>query len=254
MSTLPPGVWWAFLTAGLALAVILLALGAALVIYQRRFVALHRRHAAGLLRAQEEERAWVARELHDDVLQRIAVVLLEVDGVRADAARSRAASLRAELEDLAHVVRRVANHLHPAFLEREGLLPALRTLAAETTERSGVALEVIEEPGTALLTATPDQTLVAYRIAQEAVANLVRHSGASAGEVRVRGGTDAFELEITDRGHGFAPEQRWKTGHLGLISMAERAEAAGGRLTVTSQPGEGTAVHLRLPCRGLGPA
>ena len=254
MSALPPGVWWAFLTAGLALAVILLALGAALVIYQRRFVTLHRRHAAGLLRAQEEERAWVARELHDDVLQRIVVVLHEVDGVRTGAAPAGAASLRAELEDLAHVVRRVANHLHPAFLEREGLVPALRSLAAETTERSGVVLEVIEEPGTVPLSVSPDQTLVAFRIAQEAVANLVRHSGASAGEVRVRAGTDAFELEIMDRGRGFAPEQRWKAGHLGLISMAERAQGAGGRLTVTSQPGEGTVVRLRLPCRGAGPA
>jgi signal transduction histidine kinase len=254
MSTLPTGVWWAFLTAGLALAVILLALGAALVIYQRRFVALHRRHAAGLLRAQEEERAWVARELHDDVLQRIAVVLHEVDGVRPGAAGARAASLRAELEDLAHVVRRVANHLHPAFLEREGLVPALRSLAAEMTERSGVALQVVEEPGTVPLSATPDQALVAFRVAQEAVANLVRHSGASAGEVHVRAGPDSFELEITDRGHGFAPEQRWKTGHLGLISMAERAEAAGGRLTVTSLPGDGTVVRLRLPCQGPGPA
>jgi signal transduction histidine kinase len=254
MSTLPPGVWWAFLTAGLALAVILLALGAALVIYQRRFVALHRRHAAGLLRAQEEERAWVARELHDDVLQRIAMVLHEVDGGAAGSAPDRAAPLRAELEDLAVVVRRVASHLHPAFLEREGLVPALRRLVADATERSGVTLEVVEEPGTGPLTVTPGQALVAYRIAQEAVANLVRHSGATAGEMRVRGEKDAFEMEITDRGHGFAPEQRWKTGHLGLISMTERAQAAGGRLTVTSQPGEGTTVHLRLPCRGGDPA
>ncbi len=67
-------------------------------------------------------------------------------------------------------------------------------------------------------------------------------------------GTDAFTLEITDRGRGFAPQQQWKAGHLGLISMAERAQAAGGRLTVTSHPGEGTVVHLRLPCRGAGPA
>jgi signal transduction histidine kinase len=192
----------------------------------------------------------VARELHDDVLQRIAMVLHEVDGGAAGTARTRTAPLRAELEDLALVVRRVANHLHPAFLEREGLVPALRRLVADITERSGVALDVIEEPGTGPLTATPGQALVAYRIAQEAVANVVRHSGASAGAVRVRGGTDAFELEITDRGRGFTSDQRWKPGHLGLISMAERAEAAGGRLTVTSQPREGTAVRLRLPCRG----
>lgn len=250
MPALPSGVWWAFLTAGLALAVILLAFGAALVIYQRRFVALHRRHAAGLLRAQEEERAWVARELHDDVLQRIAVLLHEVDRRAAGRGSEPASPLRVELEDLALVVRRVANHLHPAFLDREGLVPALQHLAADTTARSGVTLSVVEQPGAAPLSAEPDQALVAYRIAQEAVANLVRHSGAAAGEVLVRWGAGELELQVTDRGRGFAPDQRWKVGHLGLISMSERARAAGGRLTVTSQPGDGTVVQLWLPCRG----
>lgn len=250
MSTLPPGVWWAFLTAGLALAVILLALGAALVIYQRRFVALHRRHAAGLLKAQEEERAWVARELHDDVLQRIAMALHELDGDASDAMRSRVAPVRAELEDLALVVRRVANHLHPAFVEREGLVPALQRLATDLGEQSGVVLTVTEDPGAGTLTPAPGQALVAYRIAQEALANLVRHSGAAAGVVRVRGNGDAFELEVSDRGRGFLHAEGPRTGHLGLISMAERARAAGGRLTVTSRPEEGTVVRLRLPCRG----
>ena len=250
MSTIPPGVWWAFLTAGLALAVILLALGAALVIYQRRFVALHRRHAAGLLKAQEEERAWVARELHDDVLQRIAMALHELDGDATDAVRSRVAPVRTELEDLALVVRRVANHLHPAFVEREGLVPALRRLAADLSERSGIALEVHEEMGNGLLTPAPGQALVAYRIAQEALSNLLRHSAATAGAVRVRAGTETFELEVTDRGRGFTVEESWKTGHLGLISMGERARAAGGRLAVTSQPDAGTVIRLRLPYRG----
>lgn len=250
MSALPPGVWWAFLTAGLALAVILLALGAALVLYERRIVALHRRHAAGVLRAHEEERVWVARELHDDVLQRIAMLMHEVDTGEPGTPAARPAALRAELEDLALVVRRMANHLHPAFLEREGLVPALRRLAAEATERSGVTVTIIEEAGGVPLNATSGQALVAYRVAQEAVANLVRHSGAAAGEIRVRSEPGVFELEITDRGRGFGPEQRWKAGHLGLVSMAERARAAGGRLTLTSQPGEGTRVRLRLPCQG----
>jgi signal transduction histidine kinase len=230
--------------------VILLALGAALVIYQRRFVALHRRHAAGLLKAQEEERAWVARELHDDVLQRIAMALHELDGDAPEAERTRVAPVRAELEDLALVVRRVASRLHPAFVEREGLVPALRRLATDLAERSGVSLTVTEDAAPGIPPPDPGQALVAYRVAQEALANLVRHSGAGAGAVRVRGNGDAFELVIVDQGRGFAPADGVKPGHLGLISMAERARAAGGRLTVTSQPDEGTTVRLRLPCRG----
>lgn len=250
MSTLPPAVWWAFLTAGLALAVILLALGAALLIYQRRFVSLHRRHAAGLLQAHEDERAWVARELHDDVLQRIAMVLHELDGDAPAAARGRTAPLRAELEDLALVVRRVANRLHPAFVEREGLVPALRRLAAELSEKSGVALAVEDERGAGAPAPASGQALVAYRIAQEALANLVRHAAATAGTVRVRSRPDAFEVEIADRGRGFDVADGRRPGHLGLISMDERARAAGGALTVSSQPGAGTVVRLRLPCRG----
>jgi two-component system sensor histidine kinase UhpB len=153
------------------------------------------------------------------------------------------------LEDLAQVVRRVANRLHPAFVEREGLVPALRRLAAELGEKSGVALTVTEESGAGAPTPAPGQALVAYRIAQEALANLVRHSGAATGTVRVSGSGDAFELVIADRGRGFAAPHGSKPGHLGLISMAERARAAGGHLTVTSRPEEGTAVRLRLPCR-----
>jgi len=247
MSSLPPAVWWAFLTAGLALAVIVFALGAALLIYQRRIVALHRRHAAGLLRAQEAERSWVARELHDDVLQRLAMVLHELEGNGTNLERMRAAC-RSELEDLALVVRRVANHLHPAFVDREGLVPALRRLAAELADLSGVALHVDEQrAGSATPTPAPGQALVAYRIAQEALNNLIRHAGAPVGQVRVRARDESFEVEITDRGRGFDVEEGWKPGHLGLVSMAERARAAGGRLLVTSEPGAGTVVRLRLP-------
>lgn len=250
MSTLPPAVWWAFLTAGLALAVILLALGAALLVYQRRFVALHRRHAAGLLKAHEEERAWVARELHDDVLQRIAMVLHELDGDAGASGRARTAPLRAELEDLALVVRRVANRLHPALVEREGLVPALRRLATELSEKSGVALAVEDQRAAGAPAPASGQALVAYRIVQEALGNLVRHAGAAAGTVRVRARGDVLELEIADGGRGFDVEDGRAPGHLGLISMDERARAAGGTLTVSSRPGAGTVVRLRLPCRG----
>jgi signal transduction histidine kinase len=241
---LPSSVVWAFLSAGAALGVIVLAFGAALVLYQRRIVALHRAHAAGLLRAQEEERAWVAREVHDDALQRIAILLHELDGA---APAPRADALRAELEDLSGMLRRLAYRLHPAFLEREGLVPALRRLAADLERATGLRAEVIARDGAPRAVA-PAQALVAYRVAQEALNNVVRHAGVAACSVTVATSGDALQLAVADEGRGFAVADRQGAGGLGMISMTERARAAGGHLTIDSQPGGGTTVRLRLPC------
>lgn len=249
MSALPPSVWWAFLSAGLALCVILLAFAAALVINQRRFVALHRNHAERLLRAQEEERAWVAREVHDDALQRIAMLVHELDSWGgAGALSTQVGALRSELEDLSVVLRRLAYRLHPSHIEQEGIVPALRRLVADLRRSSGVQLEVREDVA-APCELSGERTLVAYRVAQEALSNLVRHAGVGAGHVRIRTDDRVFALEVADEGRGFVVDSRQSAGGLGLISMAERARAAGGSLTVLSQPGEGTVVRLRLPCR-----
>ena len=232
MSTLPGSLWWAFLSAGLALTIILLALAAALILNQRRFVALHRRHAEGLLKAQEEERAWVAREVHDDVLQRIAVLLQEVDKAGDIGSTARRKALRAEIQDLSVVL--------------EGILASLGRLTADLTRSSGIQIGFegeIEEPGGL----TPEQRLVAYRVVQEALNNLIRHSGAAAGLVRAKANGGDFIVEIEDQGRGFVQDAA-QTGHgLGLISMGERAHAVGGGVTIRSQPGSGTVVRLRLP-------
>ena len=223
---------------------ILFALGAALVISQRRFVALHRGHAERLLQAQEEERAWVAREVHDDALQRLAMLLHELDGGAPSGARN--GTLRAEIEDLAVVLRRLANRLHPSFLEREGLVPALRRLTDELSRKSGVHLEVLDELGRAPAL-TREQALAAYRIAQEALGNVIRHAEARQAIVRVRADGAALEVAIEDDGRGFAPGTRSAAGGLGLLSMAERARAEGARLAVASRVGAGTVVRLRVP-------
>lgn len=245
---------WAFLSGAFALLVILLALGVALILYQRRFVAMHRDFAHGLVRAQEEERAWVAREVHDDALQRITLLLQELDEVTdnsspgADRRRSRLAALRREIEDLSVVLRRLAYRLHPAFVGQEGIVEALRRLAADVSRgASTVRLEVLDE-GQVTPVLSEAQTLVVYRIVQEALTNLVRHAGPGTGVVRVRTTAAQIELDIEDRGRGFDTAST-RPG-LGLISMTERARAAGGVLTVDSRPGTGTRVRLRLPLDG----
>ncbi len=256
MSAESNAVIWAFLSAGLALVAIVVALGAALVIYQRRFLRMHREYADGLVSAHEEERAWVAREVHDDALQRIMIVLQELDGCAERARgtnglRRQLVALRAELEDLSAVLRQLAYRLHPVFVEQEGVGPSLKRLAGDLARTAPVHIEVVDEsPGAPGL--TPDKALVVYRIAQEALANLVRHARSETARVQVRTENGTLELTVEDQGRGFDVEAARRAGGLGLTSMTERARAAGGTLTIQSQAGAGTSVYLRLPLARSG--
>jgi signal transduction histidine kinase len=241
---------WAFLSASLALVVILVALGIALVIYQRRFVAMHRTYADGLLAAQETERAWVAREVHDDALQRIMILLHELDALAVLAAGSlglteRIEAFRAELEDLSAALRQMAYRLHPSFHEQEGLVPMLERLASEIEHSAGLRIDV-RAPEQAPPPLTAEQSLVVYRVAQEALNNVLRHSGSTWALVAVQTEDHTLDLRVEDYGTGFDTARPPREG-LGLISMTERARAAGGILSVESHPGGGTRVHLRLP-------
>lgn len=248
-------VFSAFLSAGLALVVILLALGIALVAYQRRFLAMHRAYADGLLRAHEEERAYVAREVHDDALQRIMILLHELDdwAVQAGPAAAvaeRVTGFRAELEDLSAMLRRLAHRLHPDFLAQEGLVPMLERLASEVDRAAGLSVAV-RHAGELRTALTADQSLVVYRIAQEALSNVVRHAGVATAVLDVASRDHTIELTVHDDGGGFDAATLPRRG-LGLISMTERARAAGGTLSVESQPGGGTRVHLILPLGAAG--
>lgn len=239
----------AFLSAGAALVVVLSGLAVALVFYQRRFVAMHRAHAEGLMKAQEQERAWVAQEVHDDALQRIMLLLHELDdwAGQADAGpgSERVAALRAELEDLSLVLRRMAYRLHPAFVAQEGIVAMLERLGADVQRAAGVEVQV-HDAARPVPSLTADQSLTVYRIAQEALANVVRHAASPRAVVEVSRHNGTMEMSIQDFGRGFDVAQAAGTG-LGLMSMTERARSAGGMLSVASHPGGGTRVQLRLP-------
>ncbi len=240
---------WLFLSAGLALVVIVLALGAALVIYQRRFLALHRSYSENLLSAQEQERAAVAREVHDDALQRILILMQDLDEWSTQPEKSapvpqRVGALRADLEDLSATLRQMAYRLHPSFHQEEGIVSMLERLAAEV-DRGGVQIEVRDKLGRQP-TLTADQSLAVYRIAQEALTNVVRHAGPTRAVIQVAAEDHALELTVEDYGAGFDAGAPRRAG-LGLTSMAERARVLGGALSVESHRGGGTRVRLRLP-------
>ncbi|MFF3943111.1 sensor histidine kinase [Streptomyces phaeofaciens] len=190
--------------------------------------------AGRALSAQERERHRIARELHDEVGQTLTAVLLQLKRV-ADRAPE---ELRDELGQAQEAtragldeIRRIARRLRPGVLEELGLLSALRSLAAEFTTH-GLTVRPDLRPG---LPPLPQETeLVLYRVAQEALTNTARHSGADHAELRLRPLADGVELLVRDNGRGLGAA----TGEgAGLRGMRERALLIGARLEVTSGPG-----------------
>ncbi len=209
----------------------------------RRLEAERRRAGSAALRAQEEERARVARDLHDEVNQSLTGLLLRLEAVREAAppelepelAETRALANQAMQELLS-----LASQLRPTALDDLGLVAAIGG-QVEQLERSGLAAELSVEGEFSDL--DDDVQLVAYRVAQEALSNAARHSGARRVDVRLRRAGDTVELEVGDDGSGFAFE-RSERG-LGIGGMRERALLIGAELTIESRPGEGTTVRLR---------
>jgi len=222
------------------------------VISQRRVLKVERDHARRLLEAQEAERAWVAREVHDDALQRVMVVRAELEllsaGSRARGHTEDAKKLAAvttELDDLSYLLRTVAHRLHPTMLEQAGLVAGLRSLANEMGRSGGLNVTLQAPDGT--LPLKPDTALATYRIAQEALRNVIRHAQISAADVSVSVADGWMSLRVSDRGRGFAAGKAAGSDGLGLIAMQERAALAGGRFRVTSQPGHGTLIEVAFP-------
>ena len=247
----PSDLWWIFVAGVLAFAILLAALGAAIVIYQRRYVNLHREHARHLLEAQEEERAWVAREVHDDALQRIALIRSEVDGVLGSppdvsgAQADRLAAVQQEMQDLSALLRGLAHRLHPALIDRGGLHAALAGLTCEVERAYGLRVEARLPDGP--IPIDPHRALALYRIAQEALRNVASHAGVAEATLECRPTAGGIELTVTDRGGGFDSRQERTGRGLGLIGMKERAHLAGGTVVVTSRPGQGTSVRATFP-------
>lgn len=250
--------FWIYLAAVLAVVVILAALAAALLIYQRHNLRLHRSYAKKLLDAHEEERAWVAREVHDDALQRVAILQHELSewdtgeipvggpgrgSMRVDA-------LRSELQDLGVMLRRVAHRLHPAIIDQAGLVPALTQLASDVSRASGIEVEIdLQEEGRASQLSR-ERALMLYRIAQEGLRNVAKHSGTKRARITARSQNGSIAVSIQDFGKGFETTDPSRSQGLGLISMAERTRLADGHFEIWSKPGQGTTVRASVPIKG----
>jgi two-component system, NarL family, sensor histidine kinase UhpB len=212
----------------------------------QRLEAERRRAGSAALAAQEQERARVARELHDEVNQSLTAVLLRLEAAR-EASSPELEPQLAEIKALANQAMRellsLARQLRPTALDDLGLAAATAG-QVERLDRGEIEAAFAAEGDFSDL--GDDAQLVVYRVAQEALANAARHSGA--GRIAVdlrRRGDGGVDLEIVDDGRGFAFDE--SEGGLGIAGMRERALLIGGELTIESRPGDGTAVHLSVP-------
>jgi signal transduction histidine kinase len=201
-----------------------------------------------LLHEQEEERARVARELHDDVCQQLGCLVLELEILRReDQHRRKADRVLAGVVDLAQdamkSLRDLSHQLHSAKLQMVGLVSAIRGLA---NDLSGPDLRIAFSHEAVPAGLPDDVALCLFRVVQEALRNVVKHSAATQASVHLRGEEHGLALSITDNGVGFDVDDI-RTKGLGLLSISERLQSVGGRLDIWSRPGSGTQLEIVVP-------
>ncbi len=207
-----------------------------------------------LLSIQEEERMRISRELHDVIAQTLVGINVRLATLRlqstADAKnfQKKIATTQELLEKSMGIVHRFAIDLRPTVLDDLGLVPALRSHLKRFTETTGIAVTLTADP--APMNLTHAYRTVLYRIAQEALANVSRHSKATHAKLVIDKGADHIRMEITDNGVGFKIadlEVPDRTERLGLLGMRERMVMVGGTFRVESAPGSGTTIRVELP-------
>jgi PAS domain S-box-containing protein len=215
-----------------------------------------RRLAGRLIRAQEEERRRISRELHDDLNQRLAALAIAVSRVRSgmtepngEVARQ-LTQIQQRIITLTNDVRALSHALHPPALEHAGLVPALESLCAEFAADTGIETELAVADDLSDTSPDIDIALCIYRVAQESLKNTAAHSGTRSAALRLSRMSDAIELSVSDVGRGFDSGESARLRGLGLRSMKERVRLLQGQLHVGRRPGGGTEVRVRLPLRG----
>ncbi len=201
-----------------------------------------------LIDAQEDERRRIARELHDDHSQRLAVVALDLSALQqqsGETADSRVARALSEVQSLSSDLHALSYRLHPAKLDQLGLVSTARGWCRDMSATSGVAFTFVAD-------GLPDDVrgragVSLFRILQEATRNVVRHSRATSARVTLSRAADGIRLVVEDNGRGFNVDEESRTRGLGLLSMEERARLLGGRLSVTTRQGGGTRVEATVP-------
>ena len=203
-----------------------------------------------LIAAQEEERKRVARELHDDLSQRMAVLSIELDQMahglqRSLGLRKRFEQLQLQANEIANDIHRLSYKLHPSKLDHVGLAAAVKSLCEELAVQNGKPRIHFHQTG--LPAEVPkDVTLCVFRIAQEALRNCVKHSGAESAQVVLTKANQVIRLSVSDNGCGFDMKSGVMDKGLGFISMKERLRIVGGEINISSSPRRGTRIDVSV--------
>ena len=199
--------------------------------------------------AQEAERKRVSRELHDETAQALVVVLRHLDDLASGKSELTARDIRMEVKKILEGVRHFSQELRPSVLDDLGLIPAVQWLASDLTKNFGISVET-EIKGTQR-NLPQESELMLFRIAQEALTNVRKHSQATKALVRVDFTDHRIKLSVQDNGKGFKMPSGvgdlTRSGKLGLAGMEERVQLLGGTLNIQSQPGKGTNLTVEVP-------
>lgn len=203
-----------------------------------------------LIKAQEEERSRIARELHDDLNQRMVILAIELDRLRKKIPKAQSdlatdlKQLSINAQEISSEIHQLSYRLHPSKLDHLGLAVALKSLCEELAQNQDLKIEFQQIGFPA--TIPQDITLCIFRIAQESLRNVIKHSGARNARVLLRKTSQVLHLSISDSGCGFETESPASTRGLGFISMRERLRLVGGDISIRSQPSRGTKIDVMV--------
>jgi signal transduction histidine kinase len=209
-----------------------------------------------LLSAQEEERKRISRELHDEIAQTLTGINVRLAALKAEATvntkglQNKISSTQRMVEKSVDIVHRFARELRPTVLDDLGLMPALHSHLKDFTKRTGIHIHFTAFTLGRIKQLDNAGRTVLYRVAQEALTNVVKHAQASQVNVTIQKLRNGLRMEITDNGHGFAVERvlfAKRHQRLGVLGMRERVEMVGGRFSIESAPGQGTTIRTETP-------
>ncbi len=222
--------------------------------YERRIRANERRLrrlTRQLLKAQEEERARIARELHDDITQQLSLLAVDIGFLQAepvsdpDELQTKLQDLQDQAAALAENVRRLSHQYHPSVLSHADLRAALEMLCEEAKALIDIDINYIPRIEAAEL--SREKSIVVFRIVQEALRNVAKHADAKSASVILDRQGKEILVVVVDDGKGFDSEADRNRQGLGLVSMLERAQLIGGSINIVSAPNEGSRIELRIP-------
>jgi signal transduction histidine kinase len=208
-----------------------------------------------VISAQEEERKRIARDLHDQTSQALVSLIVQlklVESAHTKAERAQAiVDLRDQLRATLNDVRRMAYDLRPGILDDLGLTQSIQWFADQCRRNNGIEIHMLIDSACDVL--PPHAATAVYRVTQEALSNVVKHSRATQAWIKIKNVSDRFQIEIRDNGVGFKVQSRAALHEgLGLFGMQERIHLLGGQFEIESAPGQGTCLHIIVPCLPKG--